>query len=169
MIKQITFTFKLLKKMHDAQQSVTFGFVPQSNETFMDSTIIRSNQMLAMSGASIAVAAKLTDGRISIVVDDEFYALPEQVQRFVFFHEKGHLELDHLEQPGNGTKRRVEAFKKGSVCPNELEADAYAAEIVGTDHAVAALFYLESYYKKQMGKCMTTVEFRRRAVALLNK
>jgi len=70
-----------------------------------------------------------------IYVGSRFMKLTEDTQVFVLQHELGHISAS---TPDTDTGRFL-CVIKGGVSKAELEADAFAARIVGTEIAVAAL------------------------------
>lgn len=165
MMKRTLYTLKTIKKAIDVQQSF---FIKEETVLYNNRIITRSSDLLAANGLSLAAAVLKLDGQPMVVVDDDFYALPKGVQDFAFHHEVGHIKLGHLKHGVQMMKQRKKDFKAGRVQKEELEADRYAADQVGTDAAVAALFYLESHFRQLVGTCITTKELRRRAEALIN-
>jgi len=64
------------------------------------------------------------------------------VALFSLWHEVGHVVHKHLENKTSQEQireERLEALKKGNACKDELEADAFAASIIGTRRAINAL------------------------------
>lgn len=170
-MKAITFQFKQVARFAKAVRKEVKSLDDNHGNVaipFRCDEIIHSNHSLALTLTYIAIAAGDLYGNENIYVDDEFFKLPEKVQIFIYEHERGHIESGHLKAANaESMQERMKNFKKGIVSQIELEADAYAASVIGKDHAVAALFYLESHLRKQLGKSPATEEMRRRAEHLL--
>ena len=90
--------------------------------------------------AAVAMVAEMKDtGKYQIFVDESFLSLDKDVQLAILAHEDGHIKLGHLENVGalNAYKRAIESLKGAQKI--ELEADAYAATVVGVDSMIKAL------------------------------
>jgi Zn-dependent protease with chaperone function len=96
-------------------------------------------------GCQIAAAVILKDGGKIIVVDDEFLKLSEKTQLALIYHELGHFEYNHRE---SSFVRSVKMCL-GFVSQNEIDADAYAAEIIGNVEMIDALTELHSITKQR--------------------
>ena len=88
----------------------------------------------------------LPDGTDPVIFlrSDAFYALKRgsRSMRFLLLHEIGHYVCGHLSRPPRSEDphlRRFELVTRGQVCPDELEADRFAAAYLGPDYAALAL------------------------------
>lgn len=72
------------------------------------------------------------------VYNAKFGLFDIDVQAFIVLHELGHMELGHLLIPDIAEERILRA-KMGYAHSSELEADSYAASILGKKLAVKAL------------------------------
>lgn len=86
--------------------------------------VIMDNNTLKANGLYIAALADYVDGSHAILVDDNYYAMPKFVQRFVIAHELGHM--DHQQ--------------------NETVADRHAVKKVGKIRAMLAMSYIFNYF-----------------------
>ncbi|MCX7610424.1 MAG: hypothetical protein N2043_02400 [Ignavibacterium sp.] len=88
-------------------------------------------------------------GNPFIVIDDSFNLVNERAKRFIIQHEIGHVVSEHFERIGeHATARdvalqRIEKLELGGICEMELEADAYAASVLGKEFVFGALTDLE--------------------------
>lgn len=73
-----------------------------------------------------------------IFCNNKFMELPEDVRAPVFEHELGHVVHKHSDKNNTPTLWEVFGFK-GKYLQQEMEADAYAAAIVGKDAVIKAL------------------------------
>lgn len=81
----------------------------------------------------------------TIFIDTQFNKLNEHIKDFILYHEIGHKICGHISKNVliNIKRDIVSLF---SVSKEELEADAFAASIVGYDNAIDALSYLKNQY-----------------------
>lgn len=147
-----------------AQQQLEWTIFHTEVKHIHGTEVHHSNLIMSAHCNLIASAYLLEDGRFATYVDDDFFALPEDVQQFILAHEQGHAVHNHQED----SAARFKAAKKGEVYVNEHEADLHAVEQVGLDKAVAALFYLEQYIVRRYGKSPVSRELKQRANALIN-
>ena len=97
--------------------------------------------------SSYSVVQKIFD-TITIYVDKKFEKLSKSQKQFVINHELGHINCGHLDQIAeeNKNKNIMHAFinkdrlaGKEIAVVREMEADEYAASIVGYDVAIETL------------------------------
>ncbi len=79
----------------------------------------------------------------SIRVNQQFMNLDENTQKFILYHELGHIYHGHNKQSyevnaRNRRKRRLYA-KFGLVPKEEIQADLYAVKMLGKENALKAL------------------------------
>jgi hypothetical protein len=106
---------------------------------YHDDSVVRAR------GRKLACVIRVPGQGDFIIVDDRFLLLSEDAQRAVIHHESGHIECGHLDIPAkefnrSQRKRMWKTMFIGKVDANELEADAYAVGIVGTECMVDALY-----------------------------
>ena len=98
-------------------------------------------------GAKLGAALNMTDGSTKVVVDNYFINLSEEGKKFILFHEKGHQDLKHLVTLSKYFERVFNPLRK-KVSKSELEADSYAAEILGQAAAISGLKNIEELLAK---------------------
>lgn len=89
--------------------------------------IIKDTNTLKMHGIRLAALADYTDGHSAILVDDDYYELPQLVQKFIIAHEMGHMNQQH----------------------NEWIADSNAVKELGKIKTFIAMSYLLTYFIKR--------------------
>lgn len=113
-------------------------------------------------GGVVASAVRYGFGKV-VLIDDTFDELPENTREFVLLHEVCHLLNGHDED----LIERIKCIRKGEVYPNEIEADKYAADILGTDIAIESLKNIRAICVVKLGrKSLVTKEFDLRMKAL---
>lgn len=112
----------------------------QDLETVHGYSVMRDTGVMKANYMRVASAMVFTDGSKRIVVDEFFFTLPAHAQRAILAHEEAHIVLGHLDNitKMNQAKRAMSSIK-GGVQDIELEADAYAADKVGTEVMISAL------------------------------
>ena len=118
-------------------------FSPLLNESIRIFVNDRRLEDMAIRVGYISVLPDGTDPVIFLTTD-AFYALKRgsRSMRFLLLHEIGHYVCGHLSRPpraGDPNYRRFELVTRGQVCPDELEADRFAAAYLGQAYAVQAL------------------------------
>lgn len=99
--------------------------------------------------------------RNKVVCTDAFLDWPEAVKEFAVAHELGHLSL-HSGIRADLDIRTLYAML-GECDPYELEADAYAAELVGGQKAIDGLRWLLKKYQKN-SSAYNEILYRIRAI-----
>lgn len=96
-------------------------------------------------GCQIASAMTMPDGREIIIVDDSFLTMSKETQIAIVCHELGHFHYKHKERPF------IRSLKMtfGIVSQNEIEADAYAANVIGVNNMIRALHELYTFTKQR--------------------
>ena len=102
---------------------------------------------LMLKGLGIASSVTDTVSKIVILVDDTYMLLSKNAREFVKWHELGHIECRHSATATTSLDRMMKSYK-GSVDRREIEADSYAASVMGRDRAYAALREMAHFYKK---------------------
>lgn len=128
--------------------------------------VYKSTELLRARASMFAMATADTFGSV-IIVDDLFFELSANGQRFTLLHEEGHCldEIDMETPMYKKNKERRKAVKKGVVFHEELVADEYAAKKLGVDNALLALIEIEDIFSSvSFGK---NKEFSLRREALL--
>lgn len=87
--------------------------------------------------------ALVINGTNEVYVDDNYRRLSNETQKAVLAHELGHYKLNHKAGNTYAIDRALAIFRN-QVLPMELEADEYAASIVGTHSMIKALIELSS-------------------------
>lgn len=77
-----------------------------------------------------------------IMHDEAFELLPKFVQKFLLYHEIGHVVNDDINISEEESKRLIVKRAFGVLPKMEVKADAYAASVVGVDSARKALQFL---------------------------
>lgn len=97
-----------------------------------------------------------------VVVDEEFMKLPEEARNFFLWHEYGHFYNGHFNQiiSSKDTARLIIKRSLGLLPKMEVEADLYAASVVGPSAAINSLLYL---VKNSNAPLMSKIEMIRRA------
>lgn len=94
-----------------------------------------------------------TLGYIAVVVGTDVYTdvhfrnMSKSTQKAILAHEMGHCKCNHTAIPIIYTYDRLIHILKGKVLSIELEADAYAANVVGKENMIKALLELKQYLK----------------------
>ena len=108
--------------------------------------IFVNDRRLEEMGIRVGYISVLPDGTDPVIflTSEAFCALKRgsRSMRFLLFHEIGHYVCGHLSRPPRAEdphRRRFELVTRGQVCPDELEADRFAAAYLGDDYAVWAL------------------------------
>lgn len=107
-----------------------------------ETPVIHSNEIHHLHLSTIGLATKNLFGIGQIIVDDKFLEMSEWAQMFVLAHELGHIHNGHLDEEKNFFKAqflRGVRTMQNKVDINELQADTFAALIVGPEKAIAAL------------------------------
>lgn len=99
-------------------------------------------QLFTNSIGSIAVVMG-TD----VYTDVHFCNMSKPTQKAILAHEMGHCKCNHTPIPIIYTYDRLIHILKGKVLSMELEADAYAANVVGKENMIKALLELKQYLK----------------------
>lgn len=96
------------------------------------------NPYLQLLTGSLGGVAVVLNGTTEVVIDDNYRNMSEKTQYAILCHELGHYKLGH--KPGATYWRdRRKALKNNEVLPMELEADLYAANIIGPYNMINAL------------------------------
>ena len=94
-----------------------------------------------------------TLGYIAVVIgtnvytDVHFRNMSKSTQKAILAHEIGHCKCNHTAIPIIYIYNRLIHILKGKVLSIELEADAYAANVVGKENMIKALLELKQYLK----------------------
>lgn len=105
---------------------------------------ISYNPYLQLFTNSLGGIAVVLNGTTEVYTDAQFRKMSKDTQYAILCHEMGHYKHNHI--PGKSyTINRIKAITKGRVLKMELEADAYAASIVGTSNMRKALYELTKY------------------------
>jgi|GEM_PF-6158007 len=143
---------KSIKKYVSQVKMVAQGMIDMQNP-FRTSKIVEMNHfgvqckmlhdpaLLHSKGYMVAGAMRVIMGDVvedMIVVDDHFFEMDAAHQLAIYFHEFGHIHLEHLERLASGGKyaNMKNLFKRSAAAIHgvqdiELEADQYAASKVG--------------------------------------
>lgn len=149
--------FKMAMETVKAQQEV---FHMTENKELDGVNYVHGHTLLRSAGMAIAGAVLMSDGRKQIVVDDLFFKhFDKDSQKFILHHEQGHIKLGHLDKykkegrttHSNLVDRKITEIM-GGVQQEELEADDYAASVIGKEKAFYALSMVGALYIKAKGK-----------------
>lgn len=83
----------------------------------------------------------------NVYTDVHFRNMSKSTQKAILAHEMGHYKCNHTPIPIIYTYDRLTHILKGKVLSMELEADAYAANIIGKENMIKALLELKQYLK----------------------
>ena len=138
----------------------------EETEDGFEYVLIHSTEILFRAKLLIAAATYIElDGGPNpvpaVIVDWVFDHLDTRCQSFFLQHEIGHLKYKHLLKRGKTSKL------KRDIC-EEYEADRYAAAVLGTSNAVAALKDAEKYLIRLRFARWEPEEFRLRQYALIH-
>lgn len=131
--------------------------------------VVQTDAVLA-AGSAYGVASRNGLGYPTIFVEEALLYADINVQKFIVAHEEGHLEL-HMEG-GSAIKHLISNQSRpykalfGAVDKRELEADLYAAKLVGVDVAIRGLEGLRAAAIERLGKGMHIKEVNNRIKAL---
>ncbi len=99
--------------------------------------------------AALQITKQGSDAAISLELEIcEKLKDGESLALFAVFHELGHYVHGHALRRTNNSdyeENRKALAREGTAHPNELEADAFAAEYLGTDRAISGLEELKKY------------------------
>lgn len=127
-------------------------------DTFVYNIPSRFNYLKGFILASVAKVTLNNGNSVNLIVtDDGFAKLPRTVRLFLLSHEVGHVLNGDLEKETVALKTYSRAF--GVLPKMEVEADRYAASVVGLDAAKRSILYL--VHKTNL-PFSTKVEFMRR-------
>lgn len=105
------------------------------------------SNILHSQGACFAALMKVNifggDNAFLIVTDKEYNQLPNFANEFYFHHEVGHFVCNHLNTMSED-ELRLTLHKRalGFLPTMEIEADAYAASVIGHKNCMQSLFYI---------------------------
>lgn len=107
------------------------------------------NKHCHLSGKFLAMAKKQAFNGYLVVFDDLAEDCPKYVQKFLEYHEIGHIMSGHLDKLGKqGIKNYMNRLLgKGKEAKMEYEADSYSAKMIGNYWAIASLMYLKRHFK----------------------
>lgn len=127
----------------DRQEKEVGRIVEKSSHKIIALIILSDNYVRQRKMRSLFVT--LLDGKYYIfVTQKQFAKIQKRVKTdlFLLYHEVGHIYYDHLKDVRDVEvvkRERREKIKQGTVSENELEADAFAADMIGVDIAIKAL------------------------------
>lgn len=115
---------------------------------YHDEQIIRAKKFLFASVIQpTEFAVKLLGSEDAfVVVDDRFLMLSPESQEAMIYHEIGHVQMGHMPtftEAGNA-EERLAMSRKGVIDYREIEADDYAASIVGNKAVLNALLEMDT-------------------------
>ena len=122
-----------------------FEMIPDVNRIY--SYNLTSDEFLHTRGAALTAVIKVdlpNGSQCHLVLHDSgFKKLPENVQNFLMLHEVGHALKGHIDDMDAQEAKKImikRAF--GMIQQMEVEADAYAALVIGVDEAKEAIRFL---------------------------
>lgn len=132
-----------------------------SVHTIDNMQVVIQDDAVVAAGSIYGVTSINILGSPSVYIHSDLLAAPEYVQRFVLYHELGHIRLGHV-KAASSTKERVKRSISnmftmsirnpmslfGVVHKDEAAADAYAVSCIGKEGAVRALTYIDQEVKK---------------------
>jgi Zn-dependent peptidase ImmA (M78 family) len=78
-----------------------------------------------------------------IKVNNDFMQLDENTQRFILYHELGHIHYKHNKETieeNEMSKRKRKMYRRfGLVVKQEIQADLYAVKMIGKANAIKAI------------------------------
>lgn len=134
------------KLMEDAT-SRTIGIIPEADDVIIindDELHVSYNPYMQLFTNSMGSIACIINGTNEVYVDNRYRNMSASTQYAILCHEMGHRYNNHVAKKGYAINR-IKHIMHGQVLNMELEADAYAASIVGTDAMITALQELATY------------------------
>ena len=123
------------------------GFVPDADDVIIiqDNELhVSYNPYIQLLTNSMGSIACIINGTNEVYVDNRYRNMSVSTQYAILCHEMGHRYHNHASKKGYAMAR-IKHVMYGQVLKMELEADAYAASVVGTDAMITALQELGSY------------------------
>ena len=157
MFKIIKKNWELAKKIGAAKVEMSYrpSFTRIQPQKVQGVEVFVDDAMIHQYGVFYAGVLLMEDGSTRIYVDSEFLTWPTHVQLFALQHEMGHINLRHYEGPLAKSIyiRRIYLRFWGAISTEEMEADEYAYQKVGTVKSLAALDWLRQHVEhKAMAK-----------------
>ena len=134
------------KLMEDATSRIN-GFVPEADNVVIidDNELhVSYNPYMQLFTNSMGSIACIINGTNEVYVDNRYRNMSASTQYAILCHEMGHRYNKHVAKKDYAINR-IKHIMHGQVLNMELEADAYAASIVGTDAMISALQELGTY------------------------
>lgn len=100
-----------------------------------------------------------------IVVDSDFLKLDENVRNYLLYHEIGHIKNNHLNMTKEKAKRTILLRRLGILPKMEIEADCYAASVIGKSNTINALKTLMRNNNKR-SRLVSKMELFRRSIRI---
>ena len=135
-----------MQLMEDATNRIS-GFVPEADDVVVinDNELhVSYNPYMQLFTNSMGSIACIINGTNEVYVDNRYRSMNTSTQYAILCHEMGHRYYNHVAKKGYAMER-IKYIMHGNVLNMELEADAYAASIVGTDAMISALQELGTY------------------------
>jgi len=105
---------------------------------------------------------KLCGSTLRIRVNQKFKELPLNIQESLVAHEIGHRVMEHYAIPQDNPFYRMGFVLQGTVQKKELEADKYAAKLIGIDKYINNLSKLKEIWIKESYPYLTIKELELR-------
>lgn len=134
------------KLMEDATSRIN-GFIPDADDVIIidDNELhVSYNPYMQLFTNSMGSIACIINGTNEVYVDNRYRSMSTSTQYAILCHEMGHRYYNHVAKKGYAIER-IKHVMHGQVLNMELEADAYAASIVGKDAMITALKELGTY------------------------
>lgn len=135
-----------MQLMEDATNRIS-GFVPEADDVVVinDNELhVSYNPYMQLFTNSMGSIACIINGTNEVYVDNRYRNMSASTQYAILCHEMGHRHNNHVANKDYAINR-IKHIMHGQVLNMELEADAYAASIVGTDAMITALQELATY------------------------
>lgn len=135
-----------MQLMEDATGRIS-GFVPEADDVIVinDNELhVSYNPYLQLLTNSMGSIACIINGTNEVYVDNRYRNMSTSTQYAILCHEMGHRYHNHTAKKGYAIER-FKCVMCGQVLNIELEADAYAASIIGVNAMISALQELGTY------------------------
>lgn len=160
-------TWMRMMKTSTIQEVISLNTVSWIN----DIPIVHCDELVRVLGMSLCLSMRMTvgDHKYVIVVDDNYMdCLSRESQMWFIYHELGHILVGDLDKVfDNPEKQYMEACYKrlsiimeGKVMTEELHADAYACDMMGTNVGIDALSSMIEMFDNKSEPAVLEIKLR---------
>lgn len=146
------------------------GFEPDPDETVTvkdDTLNVSYNPYMQVVLRSMGGIACVINNTNEVYVDNRFRQMSKSTQYGILCHEMGHRHHGHVAEKGYAIKRLLHIMR-GEVLKMELEADNYAASVIGINEMIEALqemcTYVHGFSRKEVKLRIKQLEKKRKEV-----